>query len=176
MRANFFSGMGQLVMIEIRTTRITDESDIPYIREWFNDPGVLRWFPMLTPFEIDDSMRYWAYFASINGGLTAVLEDKPVGAALLNLNSGQKTKHQCLISIIVDASVRGRGIGGQLLVALEERARSLRLTMLHLEVYEGNPAIHLYERAGYKVYGKQEKFIKEDGKFFGKILMQKEII
>jgi len=49
-----------------------------------------------------------------------------------------------------------------------------KIEFLHLEVYEGNPAIRLYQRLGFEQYGFQRQFVKdEDGKYLGKILMQK---
>lgn len=47
-------------------------------------------------------------------------------------------------------SARGRGIGDRLLQHCFEQARSAGLGRVHLDVYEGNPAIRLYERAGMK--------------------------
>ena len=48
-----------------------------------------------------------------------------------------------------------------------------KIEFLHLEVYEGNPAIRLYERLGFEKYGFQRAFVKDEGKYLGKILMQK---
>ena len=47
------------------------------------------------------------------------------------------------------------------------------IQLLHLEVYEGNPAYNLYYRLGFRKYGKHEKFLKEaDGSYHSKVLMQ----
>ncbi|NGX26957.1 MAG: hypothetical protein K940chlam6_00884, partial [Chlamydiae bacterium] len=47
--------------------------------------------------------------------------------------------------------------------------------MLHLEVYETNPAINLYRRLGFTEFGIQKKFIKEDGRYMGKIFMERPL-
>ncbi|OGN54000.1 MAG: hypothetical protein A2098_03310 [Chlamydiae bacterium GWF2_49_8] len=73
--------------------------------------------------------------------------------------------------------MRGKGIGRRLLKEIEELAKEMfQIEILHLEVYEGNPAIHLYERAGFKRYGIEKHFIKEkEGQYRAKIMMQKEL-
>jgi ribosomal protein S18 acetylase RimI-like enzyme len=48
---------------------------------------------------------------------------------------------------IVEAA-RGRGIGDLLLANAIERSRAAGYARLHLDLYDGNPAIRLYERAG----------------------------
>ena len=58
--------------------------------------------------------------------------------------------------------------------AAEKLAKEeFHIELLHLEVYEGNPAIRLYERFGFVKYGEHPHFIKEEGRYLSKILMQK---
>jgi GNAT superfamily N-acetyltransferase len=45
---------------------------------------------------------------------------------------------------------RGQGIGAQALEFFAEQARQLGVTVVHLEVNRGNPAIELYRRAGFE--------------------------
>ena len=45
---------------------------------------------------------------------------------------------------------RGKGIGERLLLEAFERARENGFARVHLDVYEGNPAMRLYERCGMK--------------------------
>ncbi|HSX04724.1 MAG TPA: GNAT family protein, partial [Rhabdochlamydiaceae bacterium] len=49
------------------------------------------------------------------------------------------------------------------------------IELLHLEVYEHNPAVRLYKRLGFKEFGIQRHFIKEDDKYVGKIYMQRNL-
>jgi ribosomal protein S18 acetylase RimI-like enzyme len=53
------------------------------------------------------------------------------------------------ISIALTPASRGRGIGTALLAALVERARHEGFHALSLSVRPENPAVHLYERAGF---------------------------
>lgn len=54
------------------------------------------------------------------------------------------------LSIGVEADARGQGIGTALLEALIERARAEDFPSLSLSVEEDNPAVRLYERAGFR--------------------------
>jgi ribosomal protein S18 acetylase RimI-like enzyme len=45
---------------------------------------------------------------------------------------------------------RGQGIGAQALEFFAEQARQLGVTVVHLEVNHGNPAIELYRSMGFE--------------------------
>ena len=104
------------------------------------------------------------------------MDGKPVGAALLYIQPYKKLAHQCLFSIIIDEVYRGKGIGTELLQALMKLGKEkFHLELLHLEVYEGNPAIGLYRKLGFTEFGGQKHFIKDKNEYIGKILMQKKL-
>lgn len=156
--------------------RLAEESDQRYLIEWLLQPGVLRWFPLTDLREIEDAARLWMSYAKQGAVLTAVWEGIPCGIANLYLQPYKKLAHQALFAILVDEKYRGKGIGTKLLQELILLAKEkFRLELIHLEVYEGNPAIRLYERLGFQPYGTQKKFVKDQGRYINKILMQKNI-
>lgn len=156
--------------------RLTQAGDAPYLMKWLMDPAILIWFPMIDPREIEDAVRIWIGYSRIEAGLTAEWEGKPCGMANLYIQPYKKLKHTCLFSIIVQEEMRGKGIGGALLAELMRLAKEkFKIEILHLEVYEGNPARRLYERLGFEPFGEQVHFIKEAGKYLGKTLMQKQL-
>lgn len=53
--------------------------------------------------------------------------------------------------LAVDAQIRGRGVGYLLLKDSLDRARSAGYARVCLDVYDGNPAMGLYQRCGFKV-------------------------
>jgi putative acetyltransferase len=106
--------------------------------------------------------------------LTAEYNGIPCGMANLYIQPYKRLAHTCLLSIIVKEEMRGKGVGKKLLEQLMKHAKEkFKIEILHLEVYEGNPAKHLYDRLGFKEFGCQTHFIKENGNYRGKIFMQK---
>jgi GNAT superfamily N-acetyltransferase len=156
--------------------RLTGLGDAPFLLEWLSDPDVLRWFPMYDAREIEDAVRIWVGHTKIEAGLTALWDGVPCAMANLYIQPYQKQMHTCLFSIIVKGSMRGQGIGKYLLEELIKYAKErFKIEILHLEVYEGNPARRLYERLGFKEFGRQNHFIKENGKYSAKVFMQRPL-
>jgi RimJ/RimL family protein N-acetyltransferase len=158
------------------TIRFGEEADQKYLIDWLLQPGILEWFPLADIREVEDAARIWVSYYKYNAVLTALWDSVPCGIANLYLQPYKKLAHQCLLAIIVDEKFRGKGIGTKLLEELMKLAKErFKIELLHLEVYEGNPAIRLYERLGFTQYGFQRHFVKEGDKYLGKILMQKSL-
>ena len=157
--------------------RPSEEGDIASLRVWMREEGILRWFPMVREIEVADAIRYWQSFLPIGSGLTALVDGEPAGMALIYVQPFAKTRHQALFVIVVGEKFRGSGVGTVLMKNLIKLGKEkFHLKSLHLEVYEANPAIRLYERLGFKKYGCHPKFLKEpDGSFRDKIMMEKEL-
>jgi RimJ/RimL family protein N-acetyltransferase len=154
--------------------RYTVAEDADVLRDWLLEPGILKAFPMADPPEVDDSVKHWIGFARYRCSLTALIDGKPAGIATLCLMPYRKLIHQCLVSIIVGKDYRNKGVGSVLLNNLLHLAKNyFRIEVLYLEVYEGNPAISLYRRFGFKECGGQKYFMKEDGKYVSKIIMER---
>lgn len=159
------------------SVRFTEISDGKYLREWLHEPGILRWFPMVDDIEIDDAVQRWVGFSRYRCSLTAVIQGIPRGLATLYLQPYRKLAHQCEFGIIVSPEVRNQGVGTLLITELEKLAKgTFKIELIHLQVYENNPAKRLYERLGYKEFGYQSRWIKEpDGTFVGRTFMEKNI-
>ena len=154
--------------------RYTDISDGIHLKKWLSEPGVLRWFPMSDEVEIDDAVGRWISFCRYRCSLTAVKEGQPCGLTTLYLQPYRKLLHQCEFGIIVGEEYRNKGIGSQLLNNLIYFAKErFKIELLHLQVYAKNPAIRLYTRFGFKEFGRQERWIKEDQEYVARIFMEK---
>jgi ribosomal protein S18 acetylase RimI-like enzyme len=151
------------------------DSDQQCLENWLSQKDVLRWFPLADNREIEDAARIWLSYSKLNAVLTALWDGEPCGIANLYIQPFKKLSHQCLFAIIVDEKYRGKGVGTKLLGALIELAKTKSIEILHLEVYEGNPAIRLYKKLGFIEYGIQKRFVKEDGSYLAKIFMQKRL-
>ena len=142
--------------------------------EWLSEKGILRWFPMSNKIEIEDAVRVWESFIPQKAILTAEIDGVPCGVANIYPQQFKKLQHQCLFAIIIDQNYRGKGVGTALINRLMTMAKDeFNIEIMHLEVYEGNPAIKLYERLGFKEIGKQERFLKEGREYFTKVFMQR---
>jgi RimJ/RimL family protein N-acetyltransferase len=157
--------------------RFGEESDQKYLMEWFLQPGVLEWFPLTGLREIEDAARICMSYVKQGALLTAVWDGIPCGIANLYLQPYKKLAHQALFAILVDERYRGKGVGTRLLEDLIALGKErFHLELIHLEVYEGNPAIRLYQRFGFEEYGVEKRFVKDQGRYLNKIMMQKVII
>jgi len=159
-----------LSKVEIRVSTIEDGA---LFKRVLLQPGVLEYFPMYDLREVEDAVRIWEIFCRKGASLTAVKDNIPCGIAFLNLQGYKKLTHQCLITIALDEAFRNQGIGTKLLEKLIFISKdSFNLEMIHLEVYETNPARRLYQRLGFTEFGMHPNFIKEDGRYINKIFMQ----
>jgi ribosomal protein S18 acetylase RimI-like enzyme len=157
--------------LELRPTK---EEDRPFLKRWLLTGPTLAWFPMCDEREVDDAVAVWIQYAKSGMGITAVYDGKPCGIFNLYIQPFGKLKHTCLFSIIVEETFRGKGIGTTLIAEGEKLAKErYGIEILHLEVYEGNPAFNLYKKMGFEEYGRHEHFIKEANSYKAKICMQK---
>lgn len=156
------------------TIRYTEQGDGKYLREWLLDPDILRWFPMADTAEIDDAVMRWISFYRYKCSLTALMHGVPCGLTTLYLQPYRKLAHQCEFGIIAGSGFRGQGVGSFMLSNLMKLAKEqFKIEVLHLQVYAENPAIRLYRRFGFREFGRQTHFIKDNGVFVGRIFMER---
>jgi RimJ/RimL family protein N-acetyltransferase len=155
--------------------RYTDLNDAPYLREWLAAPGVLHWFPMSASQEkeVEDAIQCWIGFSKYRCSLTATIDGTPVGIGTLFLMPYRKVAHHCLFKIVVDPKYQRKGIGSSLLKNLKHLAKTqFRLDLMHIEVFEGNPLISLLKKQDFHEFARQERYVKEDGKYMTRLLME----
>jgi RimJ/RimL family protein N-acetyltransferase len=99
-----------------------------------------------------------------------------VGRLSLARDPHPSSRHVADIGLMVAASHRRRGIGLGLLEAAEEWARWAGIRKLELHVFPHNePAIQLYEKAGYVREGYRREHYLRAGRYVDAILMAKPI-
>lgn len=99
-----------------------------------------------------------------------------VGIVGLAVDDGPKRRHKgMLVSMYVRSSARGARVGRRLVdAAVELAAQSLEL--VQLGVTAGNePALRLYQSAGFVEYGLERHALKIDGRYYDEILMAKDL-
>lgn len=162
--------------MEDLTIRFGKVEDGKYMKKWLMEPGILKWFPMYSEAEIDDAVNICMSYIPYNAVLTAEYKNEVCGMTNLYIPFFKKFSHHALFVIIVGQEFRGKGIGTALLKDLIALAKErFKLEFLHLEVYEGNPAVSLYQKMGFIKYGYQKHFIKSEGQYLGKVLMQRDL-
>lgn len=95
--------------------------------------------------------------------LLVAMQDGAVGGyALVLLRRGSPLAR--LYSIAVDPDARGRGIAAALMTACERAAAKRRAAAMRLEVQVDNArALKLYDRLGYRVFGRYEAYYDDGG-------------
>lgn len=77
-----------------------------------------------------------------------------------------------LLLLAVDPSSQGAGVGRAMLDHFVDHSRAAGATLIHLEVRDGNGAVHLYRRAGFEIVGRRRDYYKSsDGGRFDALTM-----
>jgi ribosomal protein S18 acetylase RimI-like enzyme len=130
-------------------------TDVPFLRDMLRHAYYWRWGTPEAE-EIPASRYVEGFGRPGDAAVIALDEGFPVGAAWYRIfrtgapGYGFVDESTPELSIAVVPSRRGRGIGDELLSALIERARLEGYTALSLSVERENPALHLYERFGFR--------------------------
>jgi ribosomal-protein-alanine N-acetyltransferase len=81
-----------------------------------------------------------------------------------------------ILSIAVDAAHRGRGFSRDLLLTHLGYLAGRGVRTIFLEVEENNqPARRLYERAGFAVVGRRERYYRQGGEQLNALLMRRDL-
>jgi [ribosomal protein S18]-alanine N-acetyltransferase len=81
-----------------------------------------------------------------------------------------------ILSIAVDAAHRGRGLSRNLLLTHLGYLAGRGVRTTFLEVEENNqPARRLYERAGFAVVGRRERYYQQGGEQLNALLMRRDL-
>lgn len=154
--------------------RYTEPEDGKYLKEWLMDGSVRRWFPMADEVEIEDAVMRWIAFYRFKCSLTITKDGVPCGIATLYLQPYRKLAHQCEFGIIIGHDFRNMGIGSYLMNSIMHLAKEkFKIELIHLQVYAENPAMNLYKRFGFKEFGRQDAWIKEENRYVGRVFMER---
>ncbi|GAC21751.1 GNAT family N-acetyltransferase/peptidase C39 family protein [Paraglaciecola arctica] len=119
------------------------------------------------------SKRSFSYWIKAKHRVFMVVQqdDQIIGYGLVIMRKG--TRLARLYSIAIDKNIEGKGIGRQLMLALETQTVAAGKLFLRLEVEKTNKrAIGLYESMGYKIFGDYAHYYENNGDAFR---MQKPI-
>ncbi len=152
--------------------RYSEMEDIAQLRNWITDPEDMRWFPVSAEKETEDYIRNWIGFSRYRASLTATHNDEPCAIGTLFLMPYKKVAHECMLYMIVDPKHRKKGVGTSLLKNLLNLAdKHFSIEGINIEIYEGCLLLPLLKKQGFKMYAKQENFVKEENGYLARILM-----
>ena len=156
--------------------RYTEPGDLVFLKQWLMEPKTLHWFPMSEGRELEDAAQGWVSFSRFNASLTAVIDEEPCAIGALFLMPYKKVAHECLIKLIVSSKWRRNGIGTSRLKNLIHLAKTrFRLKIIYFELVEGNPLEKILQKFDFQLSAKQEGFFKEEGRYFDRLIYDKEI-
>lgn len=101
------------------------------------------------------------------------LGGKTIGFAVSRIGADEAE----ILSIAIDADYRGRGLSRALLLTHLGHLAGRGVRTIFLEVEENNqPARRLYERVGFVVVGRRERYYKQpDGEQLNALLMRRDL-
>ncbi len=111
--------------------------------------------PWAVPFEVDQVRKTLEELLSNpNLGLVWFIEEdeRRIGYIVMGFDYSIEFggRNAWIDEFFVEREWRGRGIGAQVLTAFEEAARQAGASAMHLGVSQGNRAIELYRRHGFR--------------------------
>ncbi len=162
------------------TSRFTMRDASPDDADWlaliYNQGIVDRLATLETEERTPEERRAWlAARDHRHPVLVAECDGRMAGFGSLNVfNPRAAYDHVADFSVYVERSWRGRGVGKQLLNALEARARTLGFHKLVLSAFPFNAAgMALYEKCGFRVVGTYREQGRVDGQWVDTIIMEK---
>jgi len=157
--------------------RYSRAEDLPFLKKWVSHPDSVKWYPVSSEKDIDDMTKNWIGFSRFGASLTAEYQGKPVGIGTLFLMPYRKLIHHCLLYFVVDPDHRGQGIGTSIAKNTTHLGKTyFRFEKVHLETYEGCPALPILEKLGYKEIVRQDHFVKEeDGTYLARVIMEVQL-
>jgi RimJ/RimL family protein N-acetyltransferase len=124
---------------------------------------------------LDEEREILAGYAAADNAIMLVAEEDGLIVGLTNIRAGkrQAMRHAGDLGITVRQGYRGRGIGDALMSAVLAWARGTGiLTRIELQVFARNAvAIHLYEKHGFRLEGRRQRAIFQNGQYQDDLFM-----
>jgi len=159
---------------------------IAWLSDWFGggrpaiEPATSRDAPRLAQLHGTSFHRGWGeseFETMIAERNTLIhrlrLGRKTIGFAISRIGADEAE----ILSVAIDARHRGRGLSRNLLLTHLGHLAGRGVRRIFLEVEENNaPARRLYERAGFSVVGRRERYYRQDnGEQLNALLMRRDL-
>ncbi|MCC8366000.1 GNAT family N-acetyltransferase [Xenorhabdus sp. PB61.4] len=156
--------------------RVLGKSDVKDYRELRLESLYINPESFGATYQEESTKSEQEFITKITGSLIlgAYLNNELIGVIGFQQNSNYKTLHKGIIwGFYVKPGYRGLKVGEKLMDNLITLLKKSNVKKLSLAVVEENvSAIHLYEKMGFKVYGKEPISLKiDEEKYVNNILM-----
>lgn len=110
-------------------------------------------------------------------GVSLVVAREAEGGAVIGFSLSRTVADESELLLLGVIPGRQReGIGRRLLDDFTIRARAARVTRVHLEVRDGNPAVEMYRGAGFEAVGRRRNYYQgAGGKRFDALTLSQDI-
>lgn len=151
-----------------------DSSDMYYVRSWRNDYRIWKWCRQNDFISDADQMRWFEAQAKdptikmykIVIAFTKEGKDEILPVGVCGLTSIDQTNRRAEFSLYIAPAFQGKDFGQKALECLLTHGfKNLGLNVIWGEVFDGNPALKLFESIGFKHEGIRRDFYFRDGKF-----------
>jgi putative acetyltransferase len=147
--------------------RAAEPADLEAIHDIFTCPGVTANTLQLPWRSLE--WRRGHFGQSVRDGhfLVGVVDGRVVGNLGLEIEQSARRRDVGKFGMSVHDDYQNRGVGSALMAAMIDLADNwLGLRRLELEVWADNaPAVHLYEKFGFKVEGTAHQYARRAGQF-----------
>jgi RimJ/RimL family protein N-acetyltransferase len=155
--------------------RPLEESDIPRMTEWVNDPEITRFTSMYRPTTERNEREFLERIAGSNEvgfGIARVSDDLLIGTAGL-FRIDWRSRNAGFGIAIGDKDEWSKGIGRETTgLILRYAFETLNLHRVWLEVFEYNPrGIKAYEAMGFTHEGVEREHVYRDGRYWNVLMM-----
>lgn len=154
------------------TLRRVEESDLPDIQRWQNDPDVFRWMDYEEPFSFEDIRRSEERAKQEGHPFVIEVAGKGVGRTGLN-NFRRRDRMASLYIFIGEPEAQRRGYGLDALMALLAYGFDvLNLRRIELWMLDGNDrAARMYKAAGFVEDARLPERSAKDGVYVDHLIM-----
>jgi putative acetyltransferase len=154
----------QLAAVTIRAMRPEDAADL---HDFYRDPVVVRTLNQLPSQEYSATAERAAKYGPNLYRLVAEVDGRVVGNIVVGRSDNPRMSHSGRLGMAVHRDYWGQGVGSCLMQAMINLADNwLNMRRIELGVHPDNAAaIHLYEKFGFEMEGRQRLYNYGDGRW-----------
>ena len=144
-----------------------EHENLEQLREWRNDPDIYKWCRQITLLSRQNQIDWFDYQSEAENILMFYIKSKTgLGLGVCGLTSIDYICRRAEFSLYIQPEECGNGYGGEALTMLLNVAfNDLNLNLVWGESFEGNPAMKMFEKIGFKKEGIRRQFYYKDGKY-----------